>query len=75
MQLLCKARLPVDQNPPPSASRADAAAPNGVYWYLGAPGATVYQYSRADAYTGHPVYVLKYRLPAGLQCDNCVLQW
>lgn len=51
-------------------------APGGTYWYLGAPGATTYVNNRTgDAYAGHMVHVLRYQLPMGLRCDNCVLQW
>lgn len=56
--------------------RADTVAPGGTYWYLGAAGATTYINNRTgDTYAGHTVHMLRYQLPAGLRCDNCVLQW
>ncbi len=57
--------------------RADSVHAGGRYWYLDAFGdgsATRYPYPETS-FTGAPTYVLRYKLPAGVTCDRCVLQW
>lgn len=58
---------------------ADGVFPGNRHWYETSYGkdssATMYPYNGTAAFTGSPTYVLRYKLPTGLSCERCVLQW
>lgn len=54
---------------PCACRRADSLHPGNKYYYLESSPANI------TTHLGSPTYNLKYRLPAGLTCNNCVLRW
>lgn len=55
--------------------RADSQKPGNPFWYLASTGdGSSTTYSNPQ-FGGARTYVLKYKLPAGVTCANCVLQW
>ncbi|GFR47249.1 hypothetical protein Agub_g8935 [Astrephomene gubernaculifera] len=60
-------------------TRADPVRPGDRYWYLTdktrADGSALVTLQSLGGYSNVPTYTLRYRLPAGVTCDNCVLQW